>query len=209
MLEYAGVKASPLTKGFEYIGGVEQIPGVVKIEGRGKEPILGREAGSLAVVVFRVRKGSDEKAPLILYNLNGDICEAETVKSWFVRRKYMSFEEKMLILGESRKEGKILIVPVEVSDAFGVKAFGFEVKYSAEKITFIGVNPALLTRNFISVDGNEIEKGLVRVGGYSMSRIQERSSGKLVELMFQVKESGGKVEIIEAVDDLKDFVVIN
>ena len=145
----------------------------------------------------------------MLYNLDGDIFRAETADRWFVRRGYLNNEGKSLTLGESKKMGGILVVPIEVTNAFGVKAFGLEVKYSAEKMTFIGVRPAFLTKDFIAVDGNEIDNGLVRVGGYSMNGIQERCGGKLVELMFQVKESEGKIEIIKAVSDLKDFVVIN
>ncbi|MFQ5720922.1 MAG: cohesin domain-containing protein [Candidatus Aminicenantales bacterium] len=209
LLEYGGLKASPLTKGFDYVRGEEEVSGIIEIEGKGKEPILKPGVGSLAVVVFNVKKGPSGRGPLLLYNLDGDIFRAKTAPSWFVRKAYLNGEEKSLTLGESRKMGGILVVPVEVTNAFGVKAFGLEMKYSAEKMTFIEAKPAFLTKDFITVDGNEIERGVIRVGGYSMNGIQERVGGKLVELMFQVKESGGKVEIIKAVDDLADFVVTN
>ena len=101
------------------------------------------------------------------------------------------------------------------------------MKYPADKMTFIRVNRTDLTRDFVAVDGNDIEKdavriredfvpvngndierGMVRIGGYSMSGIQDRYNGILIELVFQVRESGGDVEIIKVVDDLKEFIVI-
>lgn len=208
LLDYRGLRPSPLTKGFEYVRGKEEMPGVVKIEGKGEERISGRVTGSLAVVVFHVRKGINGSAPIVLYNLGGDIFRADAENGTFVRAKSLKSEEKSLTLGESKEREGMLVVPVKVTDAFDVKAFGLEVKYSAHKMTFIGVNKTDLTRDFVAVGGNEIERGLVRIGGYSMSGIQDRYNGILVELVFQVRKPGGKVEIMKAVDDLKEFVVM-
>ncbi|MDH5743362.1 MAG: cohesin domain-containing protein, partial [Candidatus Aminicenantes bacterium] len=103
--------------------------------------------------------------------------------------------------------GGMLMVPVKVTNAFGVKAFGLEVNYCADKMTFVGVNQTDLTDDFVAVDGNDIERGMVRIGGYSRSGIQDRSDGILVELVFQVREPGGEVEIVKAFDDLKEFII--
>ena len=59
----------------------------------------------------------------------------------------------------------------------------------------------------MALEGNELKPGVVRVGGYSMSEIQERGSGILLELIFYIREMGGEIEITEIVDDLKDFVI--
>lgn len=227
LLEYVGLLASPLAQGFEYVRGEEEVPGVVKIEGKGEQGITGREAGSLGVVVFNVRKGINGSAPVVLLNLGGDIFRADAESSIFVRAKHLKSIERSLTLGESRERGGMLVVPVKVTNAFDVKAFGLEVKYPADKMTFVGVNRTDLTRDFVAVDGNDIErgavriredfvpvngndieKGMVRIGGYSMSGIQDRYNGILVELVFQVRESGGEIELIKVVDDLKEFIVI-
>jgi hypothetical protein len=58
------------------------------------------------------------------------------------------------------------------------------------------------------VEGNELKAGIVRVGGYSMSGIQEEGAGVLVELVFYMKENGGEVEIVKLVDDIRDFLIL-
>jgi len=207
LLKYEGLLASPLTQGFEYVRGEEEVPGVVKIEGQGKEGITGRESGSLCVVVFHAREGMSGSAPIVLNSLSGDMYGVNAESMVFVRLKPLREEENMVTLNKGIVRGGMLMVPVKVTNAFGVKAFGLEVKYSADKMTFVGVNRTDLTDDFEALDGNDIERGVVRIGGYSMSGIQDRSNGILVELVFQMRESGGEVEIIKAFDDLKEFII--
>jgi len=205
LLEYEGLLASPLTKRFAYVKGAEDVPGVVKIEGQGEEGIAGRESGSLCVVVFHAREGMSGSAPIVLNSLSGDMCRVDAESMVFIRMKPLLDEENRLSLGKGIKRDGMWIVPVKVTNAFGLKAFGLELNYSADKMTFVGVNRTNLTEDFVAVDGNDIERGVLRIGGYSMSGIQDMNGGVLVELVFQVSEPGGEVEIMQAVDDLKRF----
>jgi hypothetical protein len=207
LLEYEGLLPSPLTQRFDYVKGEEEVPGVVKIEGQGEESITERESGSLCVVVFHAREGISGSAPVVLNSLSGDMCRVDAESMVFVRMKPLRDEENSLSLGKGVERGGTWVVPVKVTSAFGVKAFGLEVNYSVDKMTFVGVNRTNLTEDFVAVDGNEIERGVVRIGGYSMSGIQDMSDGVLVELMFQVREPGGEVGIMHAVDDLKEFSI--
>jgi hypothetical protein len=208
LLEYAGTLATPLTQGLIHVRGEVETPGVVRIEGIGDAGITTQDAGSLTVVVFQVREGAAGSAHIVLANFFGDILEAEAGSSTFICGEDLTGKERGVTLRPGRKSGGLLVVPVEVTDAFNMKAFGLEVKYSTDKMTFLGVEPAELTRDFVAVAGNEVANGVVRVGGYSMSGIQEMLGGTLVELIFQLSESGGEVEIIRVVDDLKDFLII-
>ena len=72
---------------------------------------------------------------------------------------------------------------------------------------FIGVDRGELTKNFIELDGNEIETGFVRVGGYGLSEIQKRSPGILFELIFSIHSKADEIEILEIFDDIQDFIV--
>lgn len=207
LLEYVGLLASSLTQGFEYVRGKEEIPGVVKIEGQGEAGITGRECGSLCVAVFQTKEGVDGSSPVVLNSLTGDIFRADAESMVIVRSRPLRDEENSVTLGRGIVREGMLVVPVKVTNAFGMKAFGLEMKYSADKMTFIGVNQTDLTDDFVALDGNDIGRGVVRIGGYSMSGIQDMSDGILVELVFQVRESGGEVKIIHAFDDLKEFLI--
>ena len=79
------------------------------------------------------------------------------------------------------------------------------MRYPEEKMAFLGVDQADLTRDFEAVDGFEIESGVVKIGGYGIRGIQDEYSGILLELHFQVMKSGGKLEIFNLVDDLEGF----
>jgi hypothetical protein len=208
LLEYAGTLAAPLTQGLIHVRGEVETPGAVRIEGIGDVGITTQDPGSLTVVVFQVREGAVGSAHIVLANFFGDILEAEAGSSTFICGEDLAGNERGVTLRHGRKSGGLLVVPVEVTDAFNMKAFGLEVKYSTDKMTFLGVEPAELTRDFVAVAGNEVANGVVRVGGYGMSGIQERPGGVLVELIFQLSESGGEVEIIRVDDDLKDFLII-
>ncbi len=205
LLEYEGLLASPLTQKFEYIRGEEEVPGVVKIEGQGEEELGGREYGSLCVAIFRAREGTSGSAPVLLNSPRGDLFKTGAESLVFVRTKPPVDEKNSMSLDKCFQNGSMLVVPVRVTNAFGVKAFGLEVNYSADKMTFVGAHRTDLTDDFVAVDGNDIGRGVVRIGGYSLSGIQDRSGGILVELVFQVREPGGDIEILRAVDDLKRF----
>jgi hypothetical protein len=202
LLEYEGLFASPLTQRFDYVTGEEEYPGVIKIEGEGEAGIVGEESGSLCVVVFRVREEIIGSAPFMLNSLSGEICRSDPDSMVYVRPKPSEDETTNVSLGKGFEQGGMFIVPLKVTDAFGLKAFGTEVQYSADKMTFVGVRRTDLTKNFVAVDGNEIEEGLLRIGGYGISGIKN-SDGVLVELIFQVKEAGGGLEITNSFDGLK------
>jgi len=208
LLDYVGTSATPMTQGLIGIEGLVETPGVVRIEGIGESGIESQETGSLSVVVFQVREEAAGSAHIMLGNFFGDILDAKAGSSTFVCGDDVTGKERCLTLGYGRKSGGLLVVPVEVTDAFGMKAFGIEVKYATDKMTFLGVQPTELTGDFVAVDGNEVAGGVVRIGGYSMSGIQDMASGALVELLFQTSESGGDIEITRILDDLKDFLII-
>lgn len=207
LLEYEGLWASPLTQGFEYVRGDGTVPGVIRIEGWGEGGIATAEPGSLSVAVFHVRENVSGSAHIVLGNLSGDIYGAVAGSSTFVCGENFAGGERNLTLGPGKAERGVFVIPVEVTNAFNIKAFGVEVKFPADKMIFLGVEPTDLTGDFLAVDGNEIENGVIRVGGYSMSGIQDMAKGALVRLVFQVKESGGQVEIVRVVDDLQDFLI--
>jgi hypothetical protein len=207
LLEYRGLSASPLTHNVIRVQAEEVVPGFVTIEGFGEGGIPTKEAGSLCVAVFHVKEEISGNVPIELYNLNGDISGAEA-GSGILRIEHLPTLEQSLSLGKSRENDGMLVVPVMVTNVIDLKAFGLELEYPADKLILLGVEKAHLTKDFVSVDCNEIEVGVARVGGFGLSGIQELYSGILVNMVFKLKEPGGEVEIVEADDDLKDFAII-
>lgn len=209
LLEFVGLLPSPLTQNFEYLTGQEVTPGIVDIEGVGEDMITETESGSLCVVVFYAKNGIHGNASLVLSNLDGDVFRADNESIIFVKPDFYTENENILTLGRGKVREGLFVVPVEVNNAFGMKAFGMELSYSSDKMTYVGVNSTELTREFVDVDGNDIEGAVLRIGGYSKSGIQDTNGGALVELVFQLKESGGEVEIVGVTDDLEEFTLLN
>jgi hypothetical protein len=208
LLEYTGIRRSQLSDEFDYLTGIEEIKGLVRVEGESKHPIEYSKYASLAVLAFRVKEGVNGNLPLIVFNPGRDLFDVEIDDGTFLGLEYFNEHERFLSLGNAIiMPDKTLRIPVKVSSAFNIKSFGLEIKYPKEKMLFAGINRGELTENFTTVEGNESEPGIVRVGGYSMSGIQEREPGMLVEIVLFIKEMDGKIEIVNLVDDIQDFIV--
>ncbi len=147
-----------------------------------------------------------EKLTCSYFSLDQDIFDAETERNRF--RVEHPISAGSLTLGRAKESGSRLVVPVQVNDLFDLKSFGLELKYPEDKLAFVGVEQTELTQDFVFLDGNEIAAGMARVGGFCLGGIPDESQGVLVRLVFKVKESGGAIEIVEAMDDLAGSVII-
>lgn len=165
--------------------------------------------GSLVLLVFEVKEDINGSGEIVLYNLSGDLFGAEDRSGSFVCEGYSEEEERSIELGRGNLQTDgTLAIPVVVSDAFNLKSFGIEFSYNVEKMQFLGGRKTELTSDFIAVDGNEVEKGTVRVGGYSASGIQERGKGTVIELIFlPYNVTEGAIEIRNLVDDIDNFYI--
>jgi hypothetical protein len=210
LLEYLGTDKSILTRDFEFVRGTEEVEGFIRIEGESQIPIDDQQMGSLVIVTFRVKEGEDLSLPILISNPDRDIFNAKIHQGTFLRLK--SFNENARLISLESPifgEGNTVRIAVEVSNLFLLKAFGLEVSYSKDKMVFLGVRKPDLAEDFISLAGNEVEPGIVRVGGYKLSGVQKRKPGRLVELIFSIKEKGAEVSLIGLVDDIAHSIVIN
>ena len=73
-----------------------------------------------------------------------------------------------------------------------IDAFGLELTFDIQMLQFLSANKASLTSEWIVVDGNEIESGIVRIGGYCLSEnaIPKESTGSITTATFKV--TGGE-----------------
>jgi len=108
--------------------------------------------------------------------------------------------------------GEEIVVPVFIDNPYNIDAFGFDLIFPSESLEFIGVGKTELVKDFYQVNGNEIQQGILRVGGYSSKPINSASSGVLVTLIFRViKETSYPIPlfITKTFDDLKNASVNN
>jgi hypothetical protein len=208
LLVFRGIQASPLTADFSYVQGEEDVPGLVRIEGVGDGmEIRSEAAGSLCVAVFQVREGMTGSAPLEICNLNDDLFEAEAASGMFTSMP--PYEDKgSVTLGKPGERHGKLTIPVRVTGARGIKAFGLELRVPVEKLSFVGLERTGMTADFAVVDGVQDVDGTLKIGGFAAFPNQDQQDGVLVRMVFEIKESGGEVEIVRVLDDLADFIVI-
>jgi hypothetical protein len=206
LLEYIGTNKSQLTSEFDYVIGIEETRGWIRVAGESSVPVSDFPFGSLAVLLFRVAKGFDEEMPLFVFNPGNDILYAELGEGTFVRTGEKEKDKNFLIVRKSavQPDGTTRL-SIRVSEKFRLKSFGMELKYDPDKMTFAGVRKVGLSENFISVDSYEPESGIVRVGGFGLSGSQKKGPGILIELIFSAYTGDGEIEIIRLEDDLQGF----
>jgi len=120
--------------------------------------------------------------------------------------------------------GEDIYVPVFVESPSEINAFGFDVHFSSETLTFIGLEKAELTAEYDQLAANVIlpdqtisgeggaEYATLRVGGYQTDPAQKPPSGVLVVLVFRVtgiNEESRPIQITAAYDDIQDASISN
>jgi hypothetical protein len=69
-----------------------------------------------------------------------------------------------------------------------IRVFGLDVTFDSRMFEFQGVQPGSLTAGWAAVDGNQVEPGSLKVGGFlgGGSAIAKASEGTLAEITFKV-----------------------
>jgi hypothetical protein len=69
-----------------------------------------------------------------------------------------------------------------------IEVFGLEVTFDANKFQFRRIEEGNLTESWAAVDGNEISRGTLRVGGFmgSGNPIAQGSTGNIAEVKLKV-----------------------
>ena len=94
-------------------------------------------------------------------------------------------------LGEMIKISESEIhLPIMINNPRDIDAFGFDFVYPVDIMEFVGVARTEMVKDFYQVEGNRIEEGMIRVGGYSSDAIIQEEGGELVLLIFKLKKKG-------------------
>jgi hypothetical protein len=203
LLEFLRAEKTAVTREFDDLGATEDSPGLIHVQGSAQQAISDNELGALVLLMFRVREGDDLSLPVQILNPDQDLRDAEIGAGTFLRRNSLLDYPRLVGLGNPAYSADGLFsIPVEVNDLFGLKAFGFELGYTKDKMVFRGIRGAESGGGFVALQGFEVESGLVRVGGFRMSAVLERGPGRLVEIVFRLIGGGGEITLSGFTDDL-------
>ena len=80
-----------------------------------------------------------------------------------------------------------VVISINNSDR-EIKVFGLEVTFDADKLEFRRIEEGNLTESWAAVDGNEISRGTLRVGGFmgSGNPIVQGTTGNIAEVKLKV-----------------------
>ena len=147
-----------------------------------------------------------DRLPILLFNPDHDVLNAEIQQGSFIRVGFEMQEPGWIILGKAfhERDGTIRI-PVRVSRVFNMRSFGMEFRFSDKNLHFAGVEPSDISKDFLALDGNETEEGIIRIGGFGVNPVQKKSPGVLFYLVFFSRGGKGEVELIDLFDDIQDF----
>jgi PKD repeat protein len=101
-------------------------------------------------------------------------------------------------------------VPVLIDNPCGIDAFGLDLIFPSETLEFRGVVKTQLVEGFYQVDGNLVNDGVVRLGGYGSEPIAETAADELVILLFKFRKQTDQpidFRITNLCDDLKGAAV--
>lgn len=111
-------------------------------------------------------------------------------------------------IGES---GEIIRIPIRIDNPKGMAAFGMDLRYPANLLQFAGVERTGLTQDWLELNGQESETGIIRLGGFHTTAIAKDQSDVLAEVIFMVKDNvqgEGGFEVLEVTDDLAEASIL-
>jgi hypothetical protein len=132
------------------------------------------------------------------------------------------YADVSLVIDEAAfTSGQDVLVPVIIDSKSEIRAFGFDLLFPSDSLTFIRVERTDLTKDFDQLDAAVISQvrsprerraaiksvsRILRVGGYKTHSRQDPSSGVLVTLIFRATGKApdqGSLSVIATYDDLQ------
>ncbi|MBN1153337.1 S8 family serine peptidase [candidate division KSB1 bacterium] len=88
--------------------------------------------------------------------------------------------------------GQLINVPIMGSNFNSVKAFGFDLGYPNEKMSFHSFRPGKLTESWELIDVAENIPGVLTIGGLHIDQVDSIQMGTLIELTFLIKKTSSQ-----------------
>jgi len=99
--------------------------------------------------------------------------------------------------------GEKITCAVRLQNTAGLRAFGADLHFPADMLTFTGSDTTRLTRNWVALEAHEIAPGIVRIGGFNPDAASEVENGTVMKIAFTVKNhvAGKGALILENMQD--------
>lgn len=101
--------------------------------------------------------------------------------------------------------GEEITVAVQIDQPLGITAFGLELEYPPELLSFVSISATNLTTDWQMLSGQENEDGVLTMGGFDPEGIATTFAGELVLVTFKVKadaEGFGDLRLFNLTDDV-------
>jgi hypothetical protein len=85
--------------------------------------------------------------------------------------------------------GNKITCDVLLETTANLQAFGFDLHFPADLLTFIGTDTARLTRDWVALDAHEVSAGMIRIGGFNPDSTPEFGTGTVTKIRFMVKNN--------------------
>jgi len=133
-------------------------------------------------------------------------CNSRAAASAFTINP-MTVSEFNLFLDMPQRTGDgEVYVPILIDRSIRCDSFGLDLLFNADGFEFAGIIRTELTEDFLQVDGNVTDRGILRIGGYRENSQATMLSGELCILVFKSRKETIEpvaVKIIKTYDDLK------
>jgi hypothetical protein len=137
-------------------------------------------------------------------------CPVGAPLFWFAAEEYNNLTVSLDSVEGSA--GNTVRMPVVINDPSGIDAFGLEITFPEDLLSFVEVAKTWLTQEWFALVGVERESGLITIGGLNTEGLTWNSSEAIANIVFEVRtvaQGEGNLNITEAVDDLSRSQLIN
>jgi len=148
--------------------------------------------------------------PIVTPQVQQAQSEAVQQSAEDVKKSEPASSAKLQIDEFTASPGSKIDIPVMLlNSSMEIDAFGFAIHYNKDILDYVSLEKGELTKDFLYVDGKKRVDGQAGIGGFHpYGRVPMGSSGSIVILTFQVKESANPGDVSEIrpsnlVDDIQ------
>jgi len=115
----------------------------------------------------------------------------------------LSFTSRTVVASENNQE--LVKVALRADHPEGLQALGLQLRYPEDKLELLGIARSALTSDWIQLEGQKREHGVVRIGGFNDKPIAANQSGELLEIVFASKDEAINLSDFTLTDLVDDF----